>query len=93
MCSPKNGPSLEVLQYSEDLIPIRPRPGSKYSLRVVLYHQCLAVRKWMPTPQVKTSLDSANACTRGLWRGIGNATLLAIPVWLLLIWSLTFLLR
>ena len=44
-------------------------------------------------PQVKTSLNGENACTGGLWRGIRNASLLAIPIWLLLIWSLNFVLR
>jgi hypothetical protein len=28
--------------------------------------------------------------TRELWRGIRNATLVAVPVWLFLVWALGF---
>ena len=34
---------------------------------------------------METSLDRDDATSRGLWRGLRNAGLLAIPVWLLLL--------
>jgi hypothetical protein len=44
------------------------------------------------TTMGKSALDH-NASPRELWRGIRNAVLITLPVWLLLFWAFGFLLR
>ena len=92
LASKDNGAHLAILQYSEHLIPSGLDPAQNAFLELLFI---ISARQFGSgyLSAGETSLDRDNACTHGLWRGIRNASLLAIPIWLLLIWSLAFVLR